>query len=123
MAECTCVSLLNGHMPDCPYIKPVKKPILTLDSISEYSAIFRASPGTNTGREHFVTRPKFVADQKVVISSTVELPTRHNGSVGYIMSQSKSHPEFWRLITFSGDDSIFHESQLRAWSSEDDKGR
>ena len=83
VAECNCESLLFGHMPNCPYVNRTA-----------------------------VVVPKFVCDQKVMIRSTDELPTRHNGTVGYIVSQRKSHPEFWHLITFNGFDAIFHESQL-----------
>lgn len=56
----------------------------------------------------------FEAQQKVLISSTQELPTAHDGKEGWIMRRmTKKYPDFWVVVLKDGTESVFHESQLK----------
>lgn len=54
----------------------------------------------------------FAEQQRVTIRSTPELPTVFDGQDAFIRRQHKKHPEFWCVLTLSGESGVYHESQL-----------
>lgn len=53
----------------------------------------------------------FEENQRVLIKSTKDLSTIHNGTIGWVDKQHTT-PEFWVVIIYTGQSVVFHESQL-----------